>query len=303
MRDLEDLLRNTDFSRESTNKNSIKQRLLSGIHENQNNANGVINMKKRGIKPAFIIAATVALTLVFTIAVNAETIIGIIERFTVGEHAEYFVTVDDVTRSREIPEQMRGQLFDADGNELTEFPDDPSEIYDSNGSLATAITFENEDGSMFKVMVNEGSEQDHADREKAISTYFDTIDDVKPWLAFEPLMPGVLPDGFAIDRISLFNDENGETAPLGSNKYMNLYFANAEKTQEIYMQVRKMDDETGYGADASPEMRAITVNGNPGVIDGKNLDVEIDGVMYMIMANRCESVTQADVIAMAESLK
>lgn len=300
MRDLEDMLRSTDFSRESANRDAIKQRLLSGIHENQN-MTGEMDMKKRSIKPVFIIAATIALTLAFTIVANAETIMGIIGQFTLGEHAKYSVT-DDREPSREIPAQIQGQLFDAEGTELTEFPEDASEIYDANGERAMTITGVNEDGSMFKVDVTPsgGTKQEY---ESAHSTYFDTFDDVKPWLAFDLLAPGVLPDGFAIDRIFLYNGENGETAPLGENKYLSVYYKNTDKTQEIYLQVRLMDAETGFEAGASPEMREITINGNPGVLDGKHLDVEIDGVMYMIMANSCESVTQADVIAMAESLK
>jgi hypothetical protein len=50
-------------------------------------------------------------------------------------------------------------------------------------------------------------------------------------------------------------------------------------------------------------MRYITVNGHKGVVDGNNVHVEIDGVMYMILAGRSEGVTQNDVIKMAETLK
>ena len=45
------------------------------------------------------------------------------------------------------------------------------------------------------------------------------------------------------------------------------------------------------------------INGHDGIVEGnKGISVEIDGVMYMIQARNCESVTQIDLIRMAESL-
>ena len=63
-----------------------------------------------------------------------------------------------------------------------------------------------------------------------------------------------------------------------------------------------MDEETAFESSGSRKIRRITVNGYEGVAEGNNISVEIDGVMYVIMANRCESVTQEDVIRMVESL-
>jgi hypothetical protein len=85
--------------------------------------------------------------------------------------------------------------------------------------------------------------------------------------------------------------------------YLNIYYTNADKTQQIYMQVRKMNEETGFTASAGPDMRYITINGRKGVVDSNNVHVEIDGVMYMILAGRSNGVTQQDVMKMAQSLK
>ncbi|MDR0315754.1 MAG: DUF4367 domain-containing protein, partial [Treponema sp.] len=125
----------------------------------------------------------------------------------------------------------------------------------------------------------------------------------KPYLAFNPLMPVFVPNGFSIDRICQFKDENGGLPPLGSSMYLEVYYTNADKTQQIYMQVRMMNEESGFTASAGPDMRYITVNGHKGVVDGNNVHVEIDGVMYMILAGRSDGVTQQDVIKMAETLK
>ena len=141
------------------------------------------------------------------------------------------------------------------------------------------------------------------EQEKGIVTYFDTIDDVKPYLAFNPLIPTFLPTGFALDRISLFNNENDRPLPLGSNMYLNVFYTNVDKTQQIYMQIRYMDAESAFIATGSYDMRYISINGHEGVIDGKNVSIEIDGIMYMIMADSAVDLVQDDVIRMASSLR
>ena len=141
------------------------------------------------------------------------------------------------------------------------------------------------------------------EREKSLVTYFDTIDDVKPYLAFEPLMPFFIPAGFTLDRISLHNDENGLPFQANSSWYLDVHYTNAAKTQQIYMQLRLMDEETGFTASANSDMRSISINGNEGVVFGNNVIVEIEGVMYLILAGWAESVAQDEVIRMAESLR
>jgi hypothetical protein len=162
-----------------------------------------------------------------------------------------------------------------------------------------------DDGSVIAVSFNDDvfSYEKEIEREKSTVTYFNTINDVKPYLAFNPLMPVSLPNGFALDRISLFHDENGGPLPLGSGMYLNVYYTNADKTRQIYMQVRMMNEESGFTASAGPDMRYITINGHKGVVDGNNVHVEIGSVMYMILAGRVDGITQQDVIKMTESLK
>ena len=302
MKDLDDMLNNTDFSHESTNREAIKASLLLNFNEKQNYPKGKIIMKKNHFKLALTAAVIVVLTFGISIVAYGDNMINIIKQFMVGEHAK-FTVAEHRNSTRPIPDGLKGQLFDADGNELVEFPDDEKEIYNNLGESATIICTENDDGSSFKIATYDELDKERSKSEENMYTYFDTIDDVKPYLAFDPLMPSLLPEGFSVDRIGLFNNKDGSPEPLGSNKYLSVYFTNADKSQEIYMQFRLMDDETGFEGSASKDIRPITVNGNQGVIDGKNADIEINGVMYMIMAGSCNDVTQDDVLKMAESLK
>jgi hypothetical protein len=296
MRDLEDMLKNTDFSDES-DKAAMKSRLLTKFSETQNNKQGEIYMKKRVFRPAVIAAAIVITTFALTAAVNAGSIMNIIHTFTIGDHAEYSVVEypDGVleelqTRRSEIPAEIQGQLFDKEGSVLTEYPED-GKLYNADG--IPVVVRDSSDGGYTIKSVEEN--------ENEMYTRFDTIAEAEPYLAFDPLMPDTLPEGFALNSIAVFNGEDGK--PVSENKYLEMFFSNAGESQEIYVQLRLMDEETRFDNAVSPEARKISINGSIGIIDGKMLNVEIDGVMYMISALNCESVSQDDMIAMAESLK
>jgi hypothetical protein len=267
MKDLEDLLDNTDFSQDSRNKEAIKARLLDTLKK------GDLSMKRFRFKPKYAVAAAAVVAVGITMAACGEEIVRIVQQFTVGKHATFVAYEDDANA------RLTGQV----------------------------LTREMDDGSVIAFSFNDGvfSYEKEIEWEKSTVTYFNTINDVKPYLAFNSLMPVSLPSGFALDRISLFHDdENGGPLPLGSAMYLNVYYTDADKTQQIYMQLRKMNEETGFVASGSPDMRYITLSGHKGVVAVKSVHVEIDGVMYMILADfTADAVTQQDVIRMAESLK
>jgi len=251
----------------------MKAMLLNQLkrEEQENHARGGISMKKNSLRP-YAAAVVAALTVCVLIAACGEDIAKAVQQFTVGRYATYFITHDAINNSY-TPDARQAKQLDADIG-----------IKVLGGFSEALFSYEAE-----------------IESEKGHVTYFDTIDDVKPYLAFSPLMPVALPTGFALDRISVYNDD-GRPLPFGSNMYLNVYYTNTEKTQQIYMQIRLMNEETAFSSGAY-NMRYIFINGQKGVVEDKNADVEINGVMYMIIAGRAESVTQDDVIRMAESLR
>jgi hypothetical protein len=276
MKNLEDMLGNTDFSR-SGNKDAMKNRLLLMLEEN-NSAKGMIIMKQLRFKTI----AAVVLLLGIPMAFYGRDMIRIIRQFTVGEHATFTIIDDGGREPERIDAEQRLEWAKA---HVAANPGHILGWIEENGDR----TFVSAAGVMTVKAADE------------IYTYFNTVDDAKPYLAFSPLMPGILPDGFALDRIGIVNVENGRLDP-NSSKYLSVFFVDAGKSQEIYMQIKLMDEETAFGSSHnSLEMRSITVNGYEGVVDGKSIHVEIDGIMYMIRASG-EDVTQEDVIRMAESL-
>ena len=275
MKNLEDLLNSTDFSQDNKKKEAIKAMLLNTLkrEEQENHTRRGISMKKNRARP-YAVAVAAAFTVCVLIVACGEDIAKAVQQFTVGRYAVYF-TSDDAINNSYTPDAEKVKQFEAE-----------SGISISGGFSKVLFSYEAE-----------------IESEKGKVAYFDTIDDVKPYLAFNPLMPVALPTGFALDRISLYCEEDGRPLPLGSNMYLNVYYTNAEKTQQIYMQLRLMNEETAFSSGTHNMMRYIFINGQKGVVEDKNVDVEIGGVMYMIMAGRAESVTQNDIIKMAESLR
>lgn len=88
---------------------------------------------------------------------------------------------------------------------------------------------------------------------------------------------------------------------LWNSEYANVYFTNGDHAKDIFLQLRLMNEETAYQADISA-VEEIEVNGNKGVIGEGSLDVEINGVMYMLRAGASE-IDQAQLIKIAESIK
>jgi len=265
MTNLEDLLTNTDFSQDSRNREAMKATLLDTCkREEQKYAKGGIIMKFRA-RPRYIAAVAAVLSVAVLIAACGEEMVRAIQQFSVGRHASFVVY---------------------------------------NGRNNVCLNTEETQGKITEEFIGPVfSYEAEMEREKDIVTYFDTIDDVKPYLAFNPLIPAFVPGNFTLDRISLFNDENGSHLQLGANIFLNVYYANTDKTQQIYMQLRVMNEETAFISTASHDMRYVLINGYEGVVDDKDVHVEMDGVMYMILAGRAASVTQDDMIRMAASLR
>lgn len=124
-------------------------------------------------------------------------------------------------------------------------------------------------------------------------------EEARPYLAFNFSLPSYLPKGYAFDRIQLFNDEKGK--PKKNCEYAYVYFSNGDHDKDIYLQLRLMNEKTAYTADFG-NVEEIKINGNKGVIYGGNIDVEIDGVMYMLTTG-ASKIDRAQLIKIAESIQ
>lgn len=278
-----------DFSAESVNKEKNLEILKTKL-SNWEKERGTT--MKRKIKKPIALVAVAATLLCLSMAVYGQDLWRIIKTVRLGNYAEYNV-MEDLRESIPVPENLAGQLFDKDGNVLTAFAkDEERHMYNADGEEVT-IYF---DGESAQIMTAEEYEK----LSKPKSVEFTDIQEGTSYFITDVLMPTYLPDGYSFKNISFFGDSKEKiNSEEDRNKYMNVYYSNGE--DEIYSQIRFMDERTAFGSGASAEVKTVKINGYDAVVDGNHLDIQIGDVMYMFFAN--ENLDTAELIKIAESLK
>ena len=282
---------NIDFSAESKSKEKNLEKLKANLKKI--NKERDFRMNKRIRKPA-VIAVAAIIILSLSMVVYGQDIVNAIRNITLGNHAEFVVAGQDAVP---LPEELIGQLFDAEGNILNYFPE-TRELFDANG-VHVGITFE---GDTLMIM----SVEELMERYSVVtcSSHFDFLEfhNIKEGAAHfitDVLMPAYLPDGYEFEKVSFFVSSLEELAEYGANKYMTVHISDGE--HELRWQVRFMDETSGFIACATQYAREIQINGHNAVVDMSTVNILIGDVMYMFFAN--ENVDVDGLIRIAESLR
>lgn len=292
---IEELLK-TDFSSEDDSKEKILKQLLLKLDEKKyiEEKKESLTMKKIFVRP-ILAAAVIAVSAVgFAMTSYGQEFYRVIREVLVGEHAKYIVMERTSTSDLSIPEELEGKLYDRDGNVLESFPQD-GEIYNEKGEALRIHVKVSGDDTIVEAL----TEEEHMERESRRMTIVSDPQEAKPYLAFDFSLPGYLPEGYAFDRIQLYNDENGK--PVENCEYADVYFSNGDRSQDIFLQLRLMNEKTAYESGELVDIEEIEINGNKGVMRDGSLDVEIDGVMYNFRAGTAE-IGSEELIKMAESI-
>ena len=111
------------------------------------------------------------------------------------------------------------------------------------------------------------------------------VNKLNDYLCFEVSIPNYLPEGYSFDRAEFYPDEDGA---VKDSKYITLYFTN-EKGDEIFLQERFADDETGYASGAM-DLQEVDINGVKGALsDGHSLDWENNGRLHCLIAHKLDA--------------
>ncbi|WZL73412.1 DUF4367 domain-containing protein [Clostridiaceae bacterium 35-E11] len=189
-----------------------------------------------------------------------------------------------------VPEELKGRIFDQDGNEIHEFTMEHTQIFTADGEEIAHIN--RETGEI--ITVEERKKQKESD-----TLVVKDPDQLSNYTRFKVILPDYLPRGYRFDRAGLFKDESG-VVPENS-KYIELFFTNDETGEYMYMQQRFADEETAYST-GSDQVEALKINGVDAVFyGGKNIDWEYNGVIYMLSGRGV--VSREELIKIAESIK
>lgn len=281
-----------DFSKAS-HKEAVRKKVLNNIREKEGD-----RMKKsqRFKKPAVAVAS-----IALGVALFAQTAIAqdftqkIKEIFSIAGGNINIIQEEPVERPDgvPVPESLKGQIFDGEGNEVKAFTDSIKEIYTKSGEK---IAYLGNDENNEMVIVTEAQEA----AKKAETTL--TLTDVNKrndYTCFDVKLPEYLPDGYKFDRIELYKDENGK---VENSKYIDIFYTNESNSEYIFMQQRLSDEETGFTTGTDGTVERVKVNGAEALImNDSSIDWEADGVLYHMTSRG--AFDKDELLKVAESIK
>jgi hypothetical protein len=172
----------------------------------------------------------------------------------------------------------------------------PKEITEEERRAAMAEMQARIDAGEITIKVSSSSEN----QEEEWLTFTDAEEGKNQFYA-NVMLPTELPGGFAFKHIFYFVKSLEGLQEDGANKYMGVVYSDG--TNEIRMQIRHMDETTGFEsvADADTGIRALKINGHEAIIADSTLDVLIDDTMYMFFGRGL--IGETELVKMAQSLR
>ena len=280
------------FNKQTEEQSNMNKNMnLNTNQEVKTDPDGNTKQKKR-MKRSFVTALAACFVIVISI-----TAFAVVNQINLGQYAHYLFDVNEVAdetalMEEPIPEELRGQLYDADGKVIEKNGDMIDGFFNAEGKAV--ILSIDETGTPF-VMTQEESDA----RRAQVTTLFSDWDEAQTYLAFKPRLFAYIPEGYTLEGYRVFNNEQG--LPEQNTKYLEQYFyKDGSPEDRIYVQVRFMDEETAFETSGSGEVPEKTViNGYEAILDDKGLDILIDDVIYFITGT---VLPQDEAIKMAESL-
>lgn len=190
-----------------------------------------------------------------------------------------------------MPDELKGQIFDKNGNELTELSSDMQEIYDKDGDQAMICSSE-KDGTVSYSLEKYSAEDPLADDDYIVS--FDSIEDLELNLSFDLKIPERLPDGFFLSKIYGFQDDDGNV----SSDYAVLTYSNSDASFTIHE--RRDSEETRFTA-ALYDPQEMDFHGEIAVYTDSEFNAAWDGTIISILGN--DTLTGDALLEVAGSLK
>ena len=199
-----------------------------------------------------------------------------------------------------IPEELIGQVFDENGNELSEVTGETAKIYDKDGN-EVMICSENADGSAGDSDAD--SVTYYLERVDAMSKELDEDEDICSFsseaelaevLCFDLKVPKTLPEGFSLVKAYGFKDENGEVSP----DYAVLVYGNGEK--EFSIHERRDSEETKFETGLS-DAKVIDFDGVDAVYTDSEFECSWDGVTVSILGR--EAISGDEILDLAKAMK
>ena len=275
---------NMDFSEYEEVPFTEQERLT--MKKNLKQSNKAYHSRKRMMRAA-VLAACLAVTSQTAFAKDlAEKI------FSLGHSSIITETESDSAEvsSVPVPDKLKGQIFDADGNELTELSSADPGYYDKDGNPVQINSVEDKDGSIQYSISKYSADDPLSDIDGAVA--FASIDDME--LSFDAKVPEKLPDGFSLAKVYGFSEEDGNASP----DYAVLAYSNGTEGFTIH---ERLDSENTQFVTSLPDPQEMDFHGSTAVYNDSEFYATWDGTTISILGN--DTLTGDALLEVAESLK
>ena len=179
-----------------------------------------------------------------------------------------------------FPEELRGKVFDKEGNEITDFEvlKNAEHVYSKDGREIVGSDYDEATGEVtFEYAGEAKSTGDKA-----------PIEEIAKKLSFNPL---VFSDKYNYVESEIFAE------PGTLSDYVSFTYEKDGKT--IHLHERISSPETAYETGGEEKIYEVNVDGVKVIIQGNNADFERDGLLLSISA---EGADKDDLIAMVKDL-
>ena len=284
---------------ENINEDKLRSTFMAQLEQEKENE----KMKKGKSLRKVIVAASMIAVLGASISQTAlgKEVINIIkERFTTGYDSVVQIDPEKEAAKRQarieecknepMPEEYKGKIFDADGNEFTYFPAYLEGAYNANGEPIICT----KDGEVYTE--DEWNKYCEAEEEEEYTEITD-IEHMNDYTCFDVKMPTYLPAGISFKNAGVWSEAN-----VTDNLCIEINFVNEKGEEVIYMQQRLACEEAAGEACTYDTVVEVDINGVKGLMYDNSLDWETEDTIYMLMSLD-DSITRDEMIKIAKSIK
>ncbi|WP_101773622.1 hypothetical protein [Peptostreptococcus faecalis] len=255
---------------------------------------GEIKMKKKTTKSRFnqmkykVAASVAAVCIVIGAGVPIATgkdILTVVKEVQAGRLSveEVKEEVDTSKLQVALPEELKGKVFDKDGNVVEKFSKElEGKIYDSHGKLIRGFGFDDQ-SDKYVIRTEESY--------KEMKATFATLEEALKHLKFTPKVL----EGFKVDKVELIKGD-GEI----SNEYSTVYLSKG--ADKIRIEERVASEDNAYSIDGD-DVKKVRVNGKEAIlIDDKNVEID-NGDTFIGVYAKDSSYRGDKLVKLCETLK
>lgn len=245
---------------------------------------------KRCIAAAACAAAMLAV--ISQTAFAQELVAKIVQSISTGHNSFVTYEEENTPQSVPVPDELKGQVFDKNGNMLTKISNDITQIYDKDGNeVIICSKFDGDEAA--EISLERVKKADEIPESGNGTVVYTSINDISAVLNFALKTPEYLPEGYSLLYAEAFSDNSGNI----SGDYASLCYSNNKKM--FFIHERVSNENTRFTS--SGNYTEGEVNGHTAALAKNEASWEADGISISIIGR--DALSDDKLLNVAKSIK